>query len=97
MGGGPADPPGHPQASILRGAALVYVLPLFCLLLGALLGQLWLVPLLSAGGVTILCCLLGGHRILLVRYFLTGSSREYGPRMLGGAQYPSSLLRAGSV
>ena len=46
---------GIPQASILRGAALVYVLPLFCLLLGALLGQLWLAPLLSAGeGVTAL-------------------------------------------
>ena len=39
---------GIPQASILRGAALVYVLPLFCLLLGALLGQLWLAPLLPA-------------------------------------------------
>ena len=76
---------GIPQASILRGAALVYVLPLFCLLLGALLGQLWLVPLLSAGeGVTILCCLLGGAiGFLLVRYFSTRLQQgAYGPRML---------------
>ena len=35
---------GIPQASILRGAALVYVLPLFCLLLGALLGRRKLPP-----------------------------------------------------
>ena len=70
----------------LGGAALVYVLPLFCLLLGALLGQLWLVPLLSAGeGVTILCCLLGGAiGFLLVRYFSDRLEQgEYGPRMLG--------------
>ena len=40
---------GIPQESLLRGAALVYVLPLFCLLAGALLGQLWLAPLLSGG------------------------------------------------
>jgi sigma-E factor negative regulatory protein RseC len=77
---------GIPQASILRGAALVYVLPLFCLLLGALLGQLWLAPLLSAGeGVTILSCLLGGTiGFLLVRYFSARLEQgEYGPRMLG--------------
>ena len=59
VAGGPADPAWHPQASILRGAALVYVLPLFCLLLG-LLGQFgWCrscrrervtILLLSAGG-----------------------------------------------
>ncbi len=41
---------GIPQESLLRGAALVYVLPLFCLLASALLGQLWLAPLLSGGG-----------------------------------------------
>lgn len=77
---------GIPQASILRGAALVYVLPLFCLLLGALLGQLWLAPLLSGGeGITILSCLLGGAiGFLLVRYFSARLDRgAYGPRMLG--------------
>ena len=55
-------------------------------LLGALLGQLWLAPLLSAGeGVTILSCLLGGTiGFLLVRYFSDRLEQgEYGPRMLG--------------
>ena len=40
---------GIPQESLLRGAALVYVLPLFCLLAGALLGQLWLARCSRAG------------------------------------------------
>ncbi len=77
---------GIPQESLLRGAALVYVLPLFCLLAGALLGQLWLVPLLSGGeGITILCCLLGGVLgFLLVRYFSNRLDQgRYGPQMLG--------------
>lgn len=77
---------GIPQESLLRGAALVYVLPLFCLLASALLGQLWLAPLLSGGeGITILASLLGGAGgFLLVRYF-SGRLDEgrYGPRMLG--------------
>ncbi|AEB48814.1 Sigma-E factor regulatory protein RseC [Aeromonas veronii B565] len=77
---------GIPQESLLRGAALVYVLPLFCLLAGALLGQLWLTPLLSGGeGITILCCLLGGVLgFLLVRYFSNRLDQgRYGPQMLG--------------
>ena len=77
---------GIPQESLLRGAALVYVLPLFCLLAGALLGQLWLAPLRSGGeGITILCCLLGGVLgFLLVRYFSNRLDQgRYGPQMLG--------------
>lgn len=77
---------GIPQESLLRGAALVYVLPLFCLLAGALLGQLWLAPLLSGGeGITILSCLLGGVLgFLLVRYFSNRLDQgRYGPQMLG--------------
>lgn len=77
---------GIPQESLLRGAALVYVLPLFCLLAGALLGQLWLAPLLSGGeGITILCSLLGGVLgFLLVRYFSNRLDQgRYGPQMLG--------------
>ncbi|MFQ2030953.1 SoxR reducing system RseC family protein [Aeromonas veronii] len=77
---------GIPQESLLRGAALVYVLPLFCLLAGALLGQLWLALLLSGGeGITILCCLLGGVLgFLLVRYFSNRLDQgRYGPQMLG--------------
>jgi sigma-E factor negative regulatory protein RseC len=98
VSGRPADPPRHPQASILRGAALVYVLPLFCLLLGALLGQLWLVPLLSAGeGVTILSCLLGGAiGFLLVRYF--SDRLEQGnmvPACSGWCSIPVTLATSG--
>ncbi|WP_421231753.1 SoxR reducing system RseC family protein [Aeromonas sp. 603079] len=77
---------GIPQESLLRGAALVYVLPLFCLLASALLGQLWLAPLLSGGeGVTILASLLGGAGgFLLVRYFSNRLDQgRYGPQMLG--------------
>ena len=77
---------GIPQQSLLRGAALVYVLPLFCLLAGALLGQLWLAPLLLGGeGITILCCLLGGVLgFWLVRYFSNRLDQgRYGPQMLG--------------
>ena len=77
---------GIPQQSLLRGAALVDVLPLFCLLAGALLGQLWLAPLLLGGeGITILCCLLGGGLgFLLVRYFSNRLDQGcYGPQMLG--------------
>ncbi len=85
---------GIPQESLLRGAALVYVLPLFCLLAGALLGQLWLAPLLSGGeGITILSCLLGGSiGFLLVRYFSNRLDQgRYGPQMLG-AVVPVRIL-----
>jgi sigma-E factor negative regulatory protein RseC len=77
---------GIAPATLVRSAALVYVLPLCCLLLGALLGQLWLLPLLGGGeAVTIVSCLVGALiGFLLVRY---GASRllpaHYGPRMLG--------------
>ncbi len=77
---------GIPQESLLRGAALVYVLPLFCLLAGALLGQLWLAPLLAGGeGITILSSVLGGVLgFLLVRYFSNRLDQgRYGPRMIG--------------
>ncbi|MGL5303143.1 MAG: SoxR reducing system RseC family protein [Aeromonas sp.] len=77
---------GISQQSLLRGATLVYVVPLLCLLAGALLGQLWLAPLLSGGeGVTILSCLLGAVvGFLLVRYFSNRLDQgRYGPQMLG--------------
>ena len=77
---------GIPQQSLLRGAALVYVLPLFCLLVGALLGQLWLAPLLEGGeGITILSCLGGGALgFLLIRFYSNRLDQgAYGPRILG--------------
>lgn len=81
---------GIPQQSLLRGAALVYVLPLFCLLAGALLGQLWLAPLLLGGeGITILCCLLGGGA-----GFFTGSLLFQPPR--SGLLRPADAWRGGS-
>ncbi|MGF1747305.1 MULTISPECIES: SoxR reducing system RseC family protein [Vibrio] len=46
---------GFPEKSLLQSAALVYLLPLFFLFMGAGLGQLWLAPLFEAGeGVVIL-------------------------------------------
>lgn len=46
---------GFPEKSLLQSAALVYLVPLFMLMLGAALGQLWLAPLFNSGeGVTIL-------------------------------------------
>lgn len=86
---------GIPRQSLLRGAALVYVLPLFCLLVGALFGQLWLAPLLGAGeGVTILSCLGGGALgFLLVRFYSNRLDRgAYGPRILGAVLTTRSLV-----
>jgi sigma-E factor negative regulatory protein RseC len=46
---------GFPERSLLESAALVYLLPLFALLLGATLGDTWLAPLLKSGeGVVVL-------------------------------------------
>ncbi|MGD8172925.1 SoxR reducing system RseC family protein [Vibrio sp. TRT 21S02] len=50
---------GLPEKSLLFSAALVYLVPLFALIIGTLIGQWWLAPLLSAGeGVVILNALL---------------------------------------
>jgi hypothetical protein len=87
---------GIPQASILRGAALVYVLPLFCLLLGALLGQLWLAPLLVGGGGRDHPQLSAGrHHRIFTGSLLFCPARARGiwsPHARGGTQYPSPLL-----
>ncbi len=40
---------GFPEKSLLQSAALVYLLPLFALLLGAVLGEMWVAPLLKGG------------------------------------------------
>lgn len=77
---------GIPQRSLVSSAALVYLLPLFTLMLGALLGQLWLRPLLEAGeGATIAMTALGGVvGFLRVRYLSRRLSEgDYAPRMLG--------------
>ena len=75
---------GIPRRAFCRGRAglrAAAVLPAG----GTLLGQLWLAPLLSREGVTILSCLLGGLiGFSLVRYFSNRLDQgAYGPRMLG--------------
>ena len=50
---------GFPEKSLLQSAAIVYLVPLFMLIIGAGLGQLLLQPLLQGGeGVVILCAAL---------------------------------------
>ncbi|EJL6366780.1 SoxR reducing system RseC family protein [Vibrio cholerae] len=50
---------GLPEKSVLQSAALVYLLPLFFMMLGAWLGDQWLAPMLGFGeGIVILTALL---------------------------------------
>ncbi|HFG2432534.1 TPA: SoxR reducing system RseC family protein [Vibrio cholerae] len=50
---------GLPEKSVLQSAALVYLLPLFFMMLGAWLGHQWLAPMLGFGeGIVILTALL---------------------------------------
>ncbi|HDZ9228197.1 TPA: SoxR reducing system RseC family protein [Vibrio cholerae] len=50
---------GLPEKSVLQSAALVYLLPLFFMMLGAWLGEQWLAPMLGFGeGIVILTALL---------------------------------------
>ncbi|TYW43387.1 SoxR reducing system RseC family protein [Vibrio cholerae] len=50
---------GLPEKSVLQSAALVYLLPLFFMMLGAWLGDQWLAPMLGFGeGIVILIALL---------------------------------------
>lgn len=50
---------GFPEKSLLQSASLVYLLPLFALLFGAVLGDAWLSPLFGGGeGVVILSAVL---------------------------------------
>ncbi|NIY83615.1 SoxR reducing system RseC family protein [Vibrio hepatarius] len=47
---------GLPEKSLLQSAAIVYLIPLFALIVGALFGQWLLLPWLGGGeGVVILC------------------------------------------
>lgn len=62
---------GFPEKSLLQSAALVYLLPLLALLVGAAVGDLWLAPLLNGGeGVVILAAVLStALGILTARHF----------------------------
>ncbi|SIQ38092.1 positive regulator of sigma(E), RseC/MucC [Aeromonas sp. RU39B] len=77
---------GIARRSLLSSAVLVYLLPLFSLLAGALLGQLWLRPMLMAGeGATILATLAGGALGFALVHLLAPrlGGDAYAPRMLG--------------
>ncbi|WP_438877865.1 SoxR reducing system RseC family protein, partial [Bacillus cereus group sp. Bce038] len=39
---------GLPEKSLLQSAALVYLVPLLMMIVGAVLGELWFAPLLGA-------------------------------------------------
>jgi sigma-E factor negative regulatory protein RseC len=43
-----------PEKSLLQSAALIYLLPLLFLFIGAIVGQLWLAPLLGAGELVVI-------------------------------------------
>jgi len=50
---------GLPEKSILQSAAVVYLVPLFAMILGAFIAQWWIAPLLAAGeGIVILSSVL---------------------------------------
>lgn len=55
---------GLPEKSLLQSAALVYLLPLFAMMIGAFVAQWWIAPLFALGeGVVILtsaCAVVGG-------------------------------------
>jgi sigma-E factor negative regulatory protein RseC len=60
---------GFPEKSLLQSAALVYLFPLFALLAGAIIGEMWLAPLLNGGeGVVVLtACLFTAISIWLAK------------------------------
>ncbi|MDW6002950.1 SoxR reducing system RseC family protein [Vibrio mangrovi] len=47
---------GFPEKSLLQSAALVYLFPLLMMILGALIGQLWVASLFGGGEVWIIAC-----------------------------------------
>jgi sigma-E factor negative regulatory protein RseC len=69
---------GFPEKSLLQSAALVYLLPLLFMMIGALIGQAVLVPLLEGGEpiVILSSVLFMGLGIILARHF----SRQLGAR-----------------
>lgn len=64
---------GLPEKSLLQSAALVYLVPLLMMIVGAALGELWLAPWLAVGeGIVIACALLFmGLGVVIAKYFST--------------------------
>ncbi|NNN45834.1 MULTISPECIES: SoxR reducing system RseC family protein [Vibrio] len=69
---------GFPEKSLLQSAALVYLVPLFMMIVGALIAEIWLAPWLSMGeGVVIGCALLAMiFGVMLARYYSTRLSKN---------------------
>lgn len=69
---------GLPEKSLLQSAAVVYLVPLFALILGALLGSWWLAPLFGGGeGIVILSsAILTGGGIYLAKALAAKFERE---------------------
>ncbi|SJN53082.1 SoxR reducing system RseC family protein [Vibrio ruber] len=47
---------GFPEKSLLQSAAIVYLLPLFMMIFGCGIGQLWLAPLVGGGEPWVIAC-----------------------------------------
>lgn len=64
---------GFPEKSLLQSAALVYLVPLFMMIAGAVIADTWLAPLLNMGeGIVIVCALLFiGLGVAIAKYYST--------------------------
>lgn len=62
---------GFPEKSLLQSAALVYLLPLFLMMMGAIFADLWLAPWLNMGeGIVILAGFLSlGLGVVIARFW----------------------------
>lgn len=83
---------GIPEENLLKASAIVYCLPLFALVLAALVGQyiLPLVGLMAEGWLILFCALCTYCTFMIVRRFLSKSDQgDFYPRIL--KVYPSEI------
>ncbi|UTV28180.1 SoxR reducing system RseC family protein [Photobacterium atrarenae] len=92
---------GLPEQSMLNSALLVYVLPLLCLILGAVVGQWWFVDLAGGGepAVILTAALSAGAGLLLARRLARRLEHQtaYKPsliRVLGSPLAATQLINA---
>ena len=78
---------GLSERSMLHSAALVYVLPLLCLVLGAVLGQWWFVVLAGGGELGVILTALG------CAAFGLWLARRLAVRVEGDLAYKPHLIR----
>ena len=69
---------GFPEGKLLSSAALVYLVPLLALFIGAMVGQAWLVPLLGGGELmTIISAVLfSGLGAITVKRYLQQNEQD---------------------